>query len=299
MPGYETVLLNVAVGEHEFRLKSLRDRQQYADPDGRAERAGICSASWPHFGWLWPSAVVLAEAMNEIDVEGRRILEVGCGLGLPSLVLKRNGADITASDHHPLAESFLDENATLNRIPLIDFVGFRWDEPAPELGRFDVIIGSDILYERGHAELLARLIKRHSAPCAEVWIGCPGRGYVGRFNRALRAQGFEVVEKLGPVKDGEPPRRRSGRLFRYSRCNGLCRSFSIARARPARHAAVDGQCVSPERIAAENIEARIGRMHGSCRSRHRTDSTVPQSADRHCALPARLRAGAEARLSNS
>lgn len=215
MPGYETALLDVRVGTHDFRLKSLIDRQQYADPFGHAERVGISSATWPYFGWLWPAAVVLAEAMNDIDIDGRRVLEIGCGLGLPSLVLKRNGADITASDHHPLAESFLDDNATLNQIPLIDFVDLRWDEPAVGLGRFDVIIGSDVLYERGQAELLAKLIDRHSAPSAEVWISCPGRGYVGRFNRALRAQGFEVTEKRRP-EDESSPRRRE-RLFRYTR----------------------------------------------------------------------------------
>src|SRR5690606_6230188 len=118
------------------------------------------------------------------------------------------------SDHHPLAESFLDENATLNRIPRLDFVDLRWDEPAPELGRFDIIIGSDVLYERGHAELLAQLIERHSARCAEIWIGCPGRGYVGRFSRALHAQGFELSGKLEPAKDEGPPHRHAGRLFR-------------------------------------------------------------------------------------
>lgn len=288
MPGYETVLLNVAVGEHEFRLKSLRDRQQYADPDGRAKRVGICSASWPHFGWLWPSAIVLAEAMNEIDVEGRRILEVGCGLGLPSLVLKRNGADITASDHHPLAEEFLDENAKLNRLPPIDFVNLRWDEPAPDLGRFDVIIGSDILYERGHAELLAQLIERHSARCAEVWIGCPGRGYVGRFKRALRAQGFEVAEKREPVEATASPRRHASRLFRLRRCRGRCRPFSTERVGSARSAAVHGQWASPEHTAAGDLGARFRRMGGSCCSTHRNGTKIPASADRsarHDGLP--------------
>lgn len=227
MPGYETVLLDVPVGTHSFRLKTLRDRQQYADPHGHAARSGISCASWPYFGWLWPAAIVLAEAMNEIDVEGRLILEIGCGLGLPSLVLKRNGANITASDYHPLAESFLDENAALNGMSPIDFVDLHWGEQTADLGRFDVIIGSDILYERGQAELLAKLIHRHSAPCAEVWISCPGRGYVGRFNRALHAQGFDITEMMPPVEAGEPARRRRERLFRYRRCRDSRRPLPI------------------------------------------------------------------------
>ncbi len=225
MPGYDTVILDVPVGTHTFRLKSLLDRQQYADPRGEAAGAGICSSSWPYFGWLWPAAVVLAEAMTEIDISGRRILEIGCGLGLPSLVLKRNGADITASDHHPLVEPFLDFNAALNEMPPVDFVDLRWDEPMHALGRFDVIIGSDVLYERGHAELLARLIERHSKPHAEVWMSCPGRGYLGRFNRALRAQGFEVTAEAHSATQAD----FRSRLLRYRRYPLRCATTLTSR----------------------------------------------------------------------
>ena len=234
MPGYDTVIVGVPVGTHTFRLKSLLDRQQYSDPRGEAGDVGICSSSWPYFGWLWPAARVLAEAMTQIDISGRRILEIGCGLGLPSLVLKRNGADITASDHHPLVEPFLDFNAALNDMPPIDFVDLRWDEPMHELGRFDVSIGSDVLYERGHAELLAQLLERHSKPRAEVWMSCPGRGYLGRFNRALRAQGFEVTAKAHSGLQAD----FRGRLLRYRRHPLQCATTLLSRrSTPATHRA--------------------------------------------------------------
>lgn len=217
MPGYETHLLNVRVGTQSFRLKSLRDRQQYVDRDGSAARLGICSASWPLFGVLWPASIALAEAMSVTDIDGRRILEIGCGLALPSLVLKRRGADITASDHHPLAERFLRYNAALNGIPPIDFVVLPWAAPPPDIGRFDVIIGSDVLYERGHAELLAELVGRLSEPRAEVWISCPGRGYLGRFSRALQAMGFRGTQQRVDVASGEGRPKFRGRLLRYRR----------------------------------------------------------------------------------
>lgn len=216
MPGYETRKLEVRIGEHTFRLKALLDHQQYSDPEGRAERAGISSATWPLFGQLWPASRALAEAVNEIDIADRRILEVGCGLGLPSLVLQRRGADITASDHHPKVKRFLDYNAELNRLRPIKFFDLPWEEPAPKLGRFDLIIASDVLYERNHAELLAKLIDRHARAHAEVLISCPGRGYRGRFSRKLQAQGFQLTEKPRPFEDGEKPPYR-GRLLRFKR----------------------------------------------------------------------------------
>lgn len=187
MPSYETRKVEVRVGDQLFRLKALLDHQQFSDPEGHAERAGISSATWPLFGQLWPASWALAQAVHGVDIAGRRILEIGCGLGLPSLVLQQRGADITASDHHPLVERFLDYNATLNQLEPLNYYDLPWDEAAPELGRFDLIIGSDVLYERDHAELVAQVIERRANPEAEVLITCPGRGYravsVGHWRR--------------------------------------------------------------------------------------------------------------------
>ncbi len=216
MPSYETRKVEVRVGDQLFRLKALLDHQQFSDPEGHAERAGISSATWPLFGQLWPASWALAQAVHGVDIAGRRILEIGCGLGLPSLVLQQRGADITASDHHPLVERFLDYNATLNQLEPLNYYDLPWDEAAPELGRFDLIIGSDVLYERDHAELVAQVIERRANPEAEVLITCPGRGYRGRLGRALEAQGFRLTEKPRPFQEGEAPPYR-GRLLRFRR----------------------------------------------------------------------------------
>lgn len=216
MPGYETRKLKVRIGTETYKIRALSDKQQYSDPDGTAERAGISSATWSLFGQLWPASKALARKMSKTNIHNRRILEIGCGLGLSSLVLQRRGADITASDYHPLAEPFLDYNAALNRLPAITYQDLPWELPAPELGRFDLIIGSDILYERDHAETLARLVKRHALPRSEVIITCPGRGYRGRFSRALKAQGYQLTKKRKAfTQDERPPFK--GLLLRFRR----------------------------------------------------------------------------------
>lgn len=218
MPGYETRKLNVRIGSRDWKIRALSDKQQYFDPNGEAKRAGICSASWSLFGQLWPASKALARAVKRIDISNRRILELGCGLGLPSLVLKARGANVIASDRHPLSESFLDYNAELNQIPEVQFIDLDWDpvEPDASLGRFDTIIGSDILYERDHADMLASLINRIAAPVAKVLITCPGRGYRNHFSRLLEANGFEMTEANIPFKlDEEPPFK--GRLLTYRR----------------------------------------------------------------------------------
>jgi len=115
-PGYEVETTTYHIGVHEYQIRALHDRRQFPDPDGCAERAGISSASWPIFGVVWPSGLALAEEMTRFPIEGKSILEVGCGLGLPSLVLQQRGADITASDYHPLAEEFLRRACSRSRI---------------------------------------------------------------------------------------------------------------------------------------------------------------------------------------
>src|SRR5690606_37680265 len=87
MPGYETLQKQVTIGGHDYRLRVLADRQQFWDPDGHGERLGISSAQWALFGQLWPAGRLLAGAMQEFDIGGKRILELGCGIGLASLVL--------------------------------------------------------------------------------------------------------------------------------------------------------------------------------------------------------------------
>ncbi len=216
MPGYDTRQHLIHLGDHDYRIRALSDRQQFADPDGHAERLGISSAQWCLFGQVWPAGRLLAEAMSRFDIAGKRILEIGCGLGLASLVLQRRGADIVASDVHPLAEPFLAYNAALNALPAVVYRQLRWDVPLPTLGRFDLVIGSDILYERDHALLLAALLQRHTHAEAEVLITDPGRGNSGPFTRALIAQGYTLTSERSAMNaDDTPPYR--GMLLHYRR----------------------------------------------------------------------------------
>lgn len=216
MTGYETRLVALRFGDRDLRVRALSDLQQYDDADGRAERAGISSAQWSLFGHVWPAGCLLARAMSDHPIEGKRILELGCGLGLASLVLQQRGADVLATDHHPLAESFLRENAALNDLPPVPYRTVQWTTPEPDLGRFDLIIGSDILYERGHAAQLAPVLERHANASAEIVIADPGRGNSALLTRALAAQGYAVEEWRGPMTPDEPPPFR-GRLLTYRR----------------------------------------------------------------------------------
>lgn len=144
----------IEFGDIDIHLRTLRDRQEYSDDDGVAARLGIHSSNWSLYGVVWASGEMLARLMLEHEIEGKRILEVGCGIGLASLVLNHRDADITATDYHPNVEAFLEENTRLNNGRKIPFVRTGWGDKLTELGEFDLIIGSDLLYEYDQAELL-------------------------------------------------------------------------------------------------------------------------------------------------
>ena len=211
---YDIKIETVVVGDETFQLQSLKDLQQFSDPDGEAERLGISSANWSLFGILWPSGYVLAKTMQAFPLEDKTILEIGCGLGFASLVMHQRGGDVTASDYHPMAGTFLNENTALNHLPPIKFHLANWFDENPTLGRFDLIVGSDILYERGHAEGLASFIHRHSNDGAEVIVVDPIRGSHNRFSRAMATLGYSHRPSKSEVREvnGELLRRR---ILRY------------------------------------------------------------------------------------
>ena len=144
---------------------SARSRpQQYADPDGRRDGRASVRRSGALFGQLWPADGILAGAMAVFDIAGNSILEVGCGMGLASLVLQRRRRGHPRRDHHPLAEVFLrDKRRT------------QWSAGSlsrPAVGdrrRAAGSVRSDHRHEyctkRQHVPLLA--------PC---WGGMPARG---------------------------------------------------------------------------------------------------------------------------
>lgn len=206
----------IEIGDADFHVRTLRDNQQYADADDVALKLGISSATWPLFGIIWASGEVLARLMFEHEVDGKRVLEVGCGIGLASLVLNHRLADITATDYHPEVENFLIENVRLNQGETIPFVRTGWEDDDSGLGEFDLVIGSDLLYDRSHVEPLAVFIEQHAKPRCEVLLVDPGRGHHAPFSKKMVSLGYSHSQsRPDNLEYLERPFR--GQVLRYRR----------------------------------------------------------------------------------
>src|SRR5438552_194806 len=61
----------------------------------------------PYWAELWPIARLLAERLAFADGRGRKLLELGCGVGLCALAAARAGFEVLASDYYPDALDFV------------------------------------------------------------------------------------------------------------------------------------------------------------------------------------------------
>jgi predicted nicotinamide N-methyase len=223
LAGYLTKQEDIAVaGVANLHIRSLLDRNQFFDPTGQAEDLGISSAVWPLFGMLWPSGTRLAERIALRPVSANEhILEIGCGLALASIVAHRRGADITASDCHPLAAGFLQRNLRLNGLLPMPYVHGQWGGVAAtalaQPKRYELIIGSDVLYERDSKGDLASHIAQHAAPVAEVWIIDPDRSNRSAFSQRMIALGFSLLEQRLDAAATDTVAAYKGRLLTYRR----------------------------------------------------------------------------------
>ncbi len=176
---YDPVEERIAVAGREIAIVRPRDFE-----DLLTEEAFEREELLPYWAHLWESAVALAEVVATRASPGERILELGCGLGLPSIAAARAGASVTASDWSPDSLRAAAANAARNGIEL-ETLAADWDEPAVLVDRapWDLVIAADVLYERKKAETLLDLLPRLTE---KVLLAEPGRLTSEPFFEAAR-----------------------------------------------------------------------------------------------------------------
>jgi predicted nicotinamide N-methyase len=194
MHGVELETRQIAVAGRTLEVRVPPDPEALID-----ERAFEHEEYLPYWAELWPSAFALAEALAA--ARPARVLELGCGLGIPSLVAALDGADVLATDWSPEAVQVLRGNAARAGARL-RAERFAWTaDPAPLGGAWPLVVAADVLYERRNAPWLLALLPRVLAPGGEVWIADPGRAAAPAFFAAAEADGWTVaaLPHAGPV----------------------------------------------------------------------------------------------------
>jgi predicted nicotinamide N-methyase len=159
----------------------------------------------PYWAELWPSGVALARRVAVRALRGARVLELGCGLGLPSLAAALAGGRVLATDWSPQAIALLEDNAARNGVSLetalVDWAG---PEAIVERAPWDLVLAADVLYERRNVAPLLELLPRVLDQRGELWLADPGRapaeelleGLAEGWNRRDEADGRVTVHRL-------------------------------------------------------------------------------------------------------
>ena len=130
------------------------------------------------FAHLWPSGQRLAEQIAgplAAQIAGRRVIELGCGLGAPGLAAARAGGDVVMTDGEDEALALAAANAAANGL-VVDVARLRWGEvPAAWRGRFDVVLGADVTYDPRERSPLLATIEALLAPGGAAWLADPER----------------------------------------------------------------------------------------------------------------------------
>jgi predicted nicotinamide N-methyase len=140
----------------------------------------------PYWAEMWPSGVALARTVAARSLRGARTLELGCGLGLPSIAAAAAGARVLATDWSKDALEFAALNAGRNDLT-IDTALCDWAHPEAivERGPWDLVLAADVLYERRNLPLLLELLPRLVGEKGEVLLADPGRPPAADFLEAI------------------------------------------------------------------------------------------------------------------
>lgn len=208
---FRTTETRLCIAGHDLRLlhpASAEDLISEADFE-RDERL-------PYWADIWPSARVLAGHISQLPGTGRALLELGCGAGLVATMAALTGFEVCATDYYDDALRFTRLNVAQNtgealRTRLVD-----WRQLPTDLGRFDLVVGSDVLYERPYGKLVARAIDVTLKRDGEAIIADPGRIAAEEFMRDARERGLHLVScEEVPFVEGSI--RQTIRLYRLRR----------------------------------------------------------------------------------
>ncbi len=158
----------------------------------------------PYFGILWPAAEALAQFLHAYPelIKNKKVLELGCGLGYPSMVATYQGAEVLATDFHPDVEFYFQRNCRHSALSC-SYKRLNWREGSGDIGQFDVVMGSDILYESKHAREVALGLLKFLKPGGTILLSDPGRNYLQKFIDAINQEGLHEEITTIPINGKE------------------------------------------------------------------------------------------------
>ncbi|HEX8855509.1 MAG TPA: methyltransferase domain-containing protein [Thermoleophilaceae bacterium] len=194
-PLLDIVAETVESGDLQLTIIRPRDWAELRHQDGAD------GLSAPYWAIAWPSGRALAEVVAARDLSGTHVLELGCGLALPSLAAAKRGAEVLATDSSPDAVVFAAHNFALNEVEgEVAQADWREADPLVESGPWDLVLAADVLYLRHNVEALLRVLPALLGGEGEALIADPNRAGGRDFAAAARRM-FELESRPDPGRE--------------------------------------------------------------------------------------------------
>jgi predicted nicotinamide N-methyase len=184
----------VAIGERTLVIARPADPEALIDDDAFDRDEFL-----PYWAELWPSGLALARRVAELQLARRTVLELGCGLGLPSLVASLAGANVVATDWALEALELLRRNAERNGAAVTALCIDWRDCTALPAGRFDLVLAADVLYEARNAAPLLAALRHTVAEGGRALVADPGRRHAKAFLDGAHSDGWRVTTAAEPL----------------------------------------------------------------------------------------------------
>jgi predicted nicotinamide N-methyase len=196
---FRTTVSEVTVADRTLRILHPANSD-----DLISEADYVLDERLPYWADVWPAGQVLAARLLRERGDGRRLLELGCGAGLVTAAAALAGFAVTATDYYEDATRFARVNAWTNARAEISARHADWRHWPRDLGRFDLVVASDVLYEKEYATLVAEMVGRTLAPGGLAIIADPGRYAAPAFLEACAERRLPVtLAERVPIVLGE------------------------------------------------------------------------------------------------
>lgn len=202
---YDLLERKLEIAKHKLNLISVRDTNDLldrldVDEFNKDER-------FPYWAEIWPSSIALSEYLCSKDIYGKGLLELGCGVGVVGIVAALEGAKVLMTDYEEDALKFtrmnIEKNFTQAMLdPLVVVKYLDWRTPALSR-KFDLIIGSDLIYEQRNHEPILNIIKQYLREDGEAILTDPNRSTLEKFLKNADEFGFNVSRSESQVQFNE------------------------------------------------------------------------------------------------
>jgi predicted nicotinamide N-methyase len=191
----ESFIKELKIGKYFFHILQYKNTLNLLDrlllkgdlhPDVKDERI-------PYWLEIWPSAFVLASHIMERGIVkiGLKSLEIGCGIGLPSMVCKKLGGEPHLTDYTDDAIEFCEKNWNLNFHEPMSITKMDWREPHENL-KSPLLLASDVAYEKRNFAYLLKAFKKLVTLDGLIVFSEPSRKVAIPFIESLPFNGFKV-----------------------------------------------------------------------------------------------------------